>query len=119
MKFLSEDFLLTNESAKMLFHKHAEKMPIIDYHCHLEPAEIYENKKYENLTQIWLGGDHYKWRLLRANGIPEKLITGDGEDYEKFLAFAKTLEKSFGNPIYEWTHLELKRFFHIDKLISS
>lgn len=119
MKFLSEDFLLTNESAKMLFHKHAEKMPIIDYHCHLEPAEIYENKKYENLTQIWLGGDHYKWRLLRANGIPEKLITGDGEDYEKFLAFAKTLEKSFGNPIYEWTHLELKRFFHIDKLIST
>lgn len=118
MKFLSEDFLLNNETAKTLFHKYAEKMPIIDYHCHLDPKEIYENKKYDNLTQIWLGGDHYKWRLLRANGVPEKLITGDGDDYEKFVAFAKTLENSFGNPIYEWTHLELKRFFHIDKLIS-
>lgn len=118
MKFLSEDFLLNNETAKTLFHKYAEKMPIIDYHCHLDPKEIYENKKYDNLTQIWLGGDHYKWRLLRANGVPEKLITGDGDDYEKFLAFAKTLESSFGNPIYEWTHLELKRFFRIDKLIS-
>lgn len=118
MKFLSEDFLLNNETAKSLFHKHAEKMPIIDYHCHLDPKEIYENKKYDNLTQIWLGGDHYKWRLLRANGVPEKLITGDGDDYEKFVAFAQTLENSFGNPIYEWTHLELKRFFHIDKLIS-
>ncbi|QDK71620.1 glucuronate isomerase [Lactococcus protaetiae] len=118
MKFLSDDFLLENEMAKTLFHHYAKDMPIIDYHCHLEPQEIYENKKYENLTQIWLGGDHYKWRLLRANGIPERLITGAASDYDKFLAFAETLEKSFGNPIYEWTHLELKRFFNIDKLIS-
>lgn len=118
MKFLSDDFLLENEMAKTLFHHYAKDMPIIDYHCHLEPQEIYENKKYENLTQIWLGGDHYKWRLLRANGVPERLITGDASDYDKFLAFAETLEKSFGNPIYEWTHLELKRFFNIDKLIS-
>lgn len=118
MKFLSEDFLLENEMAKTLFHQFAEKMPIIDYHCHLEAQEIYENKKYKNLTQIWLGGDHYKWRLMRANGVPERLITGDGADFDKFLAFAETLEKSLGNPIYEWTHLELRRFFHIDQLLT-
>lgn len=118
MKFLSENFLLSNEIAQDIFHGYAENMPIIDYHCHLDPQEIYENKKYANLTQIWLGGDHYKWRLLRANGVPERLITGDDDDYEKFLAFAEVLEKSFGNPVYEWTHLELKRYFHIDTLIS-
>lgn len=118
MKFISEDFLLGNQMSKTLFHGYAENMPIIDYHCHLDPREIYENKKYDNLTQIWLGGDHYKWRLLRANGVDEALITGDATDYDKFLAFAETIEKAFGNPIYEWTHLELKRFFKIDKLIS-
>lgn len=118
MKFLSDDFLLESEMAKTLFHNYAKEMPIIDYHCHLDPQEIYENKKYKNLTQIWLGGDHYKWRLLRANGFDESLITGAADDYQKFLAFAETLEKSFGNPIYEWTHLELKRFFGIDKIIS-
>lgn len=110
--------MLSNEIAQDIFHGYAENMPIIDYHCHLDPQEIYENKKYANLTQIWLDGDHYKWRLLRANGVPERLITGDDDDYEKFLAFAEVLEKSFGNPVYEWTHLELKRYFHIDTLIS-
>ncbi|USI66524.1 MULTISPECIES: glucuronate isomerase [Lactococcus] len=118
MKFLSEDFLLESEMARTLFHNYAEDMPIIDYHCHLEPQEIYENKKWENLTQVWLGGDHYKWRLLRAMGISEELITGNGEDYEKFFAFAETLEHAYGNPIHEWTHLELKRYFGIDKLIT-
>jgi len=119
MEFLSEDFLLGNEMSRVLYHNYSKKMPIIDYHCHLEPQEIYKNKKYENLTQIWLGADHYKWRLLRANGVDERFITGDANDFEKFLAFAQTLEKACGNPIYEWTHLELKRFFHIDKLITT
>lgn len=118
MKFLSEDFLLDNKMARTLYHDFAEEMPIIDYHCHLEPQEIYENKKWESLTQVWLGGDHYKWRLLRAMGVSEELITGKGDDYEKFLAFAETLEHAYGNPIYEWTHLELKRYFGIDKLIT-
>lgn len=123
MQLLAEDFLLENEMAKILFHKYAKKMPIIDFHCHLNPVEIYENKNYENITKIWLNegtyGDHYKWRLMRANGIPEELITGDGDDYEKFMAWASTIEKALGNPLYEWTHLELKRFFHIDEEFNT
>ncbi|WP_296828838.1 glucuronate isomerase [uncultured Megasphaera sp.] len=119
MSFLDDDFLLTNEPAKRLYHEHAEKMPIIDYHCHLDPKDIYENKNYPNLTRVWLNdgmlGDHYKWRLERANGVPEELITGDGDEYEKMLAWGKTLEKAIGNPIYEWANLELKRFFSIDE----
>lgn len=118
MKLLDQDFMLENDAAKTIFHSYIEDLPIIDFHCHLNPQEIYENKKYENITQAWLGGDHYKWRLMRANGIPEKLITGDGDDFEKFDAFATTLESAFGNPIYEWTHLELKRFFGIDLEIT-
>lgn len=122
MALLDQDFLLENEMAKNLFHKYAQDMPIIDFHCHLNPAEIYENKNYPNITRIWLNegtyGDHYKWRLMRANGVPEELITGDGDEYEKFLAWAETIEKSLGNPLYEWTHLELKRFFHIDERLS-
>ncbi|MDY0393619.1 glucuronate isomerase [Virgibacillus halophilus] len=98
-------------------------MPIIDYHCHLEPKEIYENENYRNLTRIWLSdngiGDHYKWRLLRANGTEEKFITGDGDDYTKFLAFVETIERAIGNPIYEWSHLELKRYFGIDLPINK
>ncbi len=100
-----------------------KNMPIIDFHCHLNPEEIYENKNYPNITRIWLNegtyGDHYKWRLMRANGVPEELITGDGDEYEKFLAWADTIEHSLGNPLYEWTHLELKRFFHIDDVFSK
>lgn len=96
MALLNEDFLLTSEPAKKLFHEHAEKMPIIDYHCHLDPKDIYENKNYPNITRIWLNdgnaGDHYKWRLERANGVPEELITGDGDEYQKFLAWAKTMQ---------------------------
>lgn len=119
MSFLNEDFLLTSEAAKKLYHEHAEKMPIVDYHCHLEPKDIYENKNYPNLTRVWLNdgllGDHYKWRLERANGVPEELITGDGDEYEKMLAWAGTMEKAIGNPIYEWANLELKRFFAIDE----
>lgn len=119
MSFLNEDFLLTTETARKLYHTYAEKMPIIDYHCHLDPKDIYENKNYPNLSRIWLNdglfGDHYKWRLLRANGVPEELITGDGDEYEKLLAWAGTIEKAIGNPLYEWSNLELKRFFNIDE----
>ncbi|WP_416353688.1 glucuronate isomerase [Agrilactobacillus fermenti] len=122
MQLIDRDFLLTNEMGKKLFHDHAEKMPIIDFHCHLEPKEIYENKNYPNLTRIWINdglfGDHYKWRLMRANGVPEALITGDGDEYEKLVAWAGTIEKAIGNPLYEWTHLELQRFFHITKPLT-
>ncbi|CAJ1229878.1 uronate isomerase [Levilactobacillus zymae] len=123
MTLLNEDFLLTNDPAKTLYHDYAENMPIIDYHCHLEPKDIYENKNYPNITRLWLNdgslGDHYKWRLERANGVPEDLITGDGDEYQKFLAWAGTIEKSIGNPLYEWTHLELKRFFGIDEPLNT
>ena len=105
MDLLDNDFLLGNDMAKKLFHDYAQNMPIIDFHCHFNPEEIYENKNYENITKIWLNegtyGDHYKWRLMRANGVPEKLITGDGDDYDKFMAWAETIEKSMGNPLYE------------------
>ncbi len=123
MTLLNDDFLLTTPMAKKLFHDHASKMPIIDFHCHLDPKEIYENKNYDNITKIWIYqngfGDHYKWRLMRANGVPEKLITGNGDDYEKFLAWAGTIEKAIGNPLYEWTHLELRRFFGIDEVFNK
>lgn len=122
MKFLDKDFLLESDMAKKLFHDYAEKIPIIDFHCHLNPEDIYENKNYPNISRIWLNegtyGDHYKWRLMRANGIDEELITGDGDEYEKFLAWADTIEHSYGNPLYEWTHLELKRFFNIDERLT-
>ncbi|GEL14176.1 hypothetical protein LCO01nite_17250 [Lapidilactobacillus concavus] len=123
MAFLDQDFLLETPIAQQLFHKYAQKMPIIDFHCHLNPEEIYENRNFKNITRIWLNegtyGDHYKWRLMRANGVDEDLITGDGDDYDKFVAWAKTIEKSVGNPLYEWTHLELRRFFGIDDLLTE
>lgn len=123
MTLLNEDFLLTNEMGKKLYHQYAEKMPIIDFHCHLNPKEIYDNKNYPNITRIWLNdglfGDHYKWRLMRANGVPEALITGDGDEYQKFLAWAQTIEKAIGNPLYEWTHLELKRYFGINDTFNA
>ncbi|MDF7638282.1 glucuronate isomerase [Lactobacillus sp. ESL0791] len=123
MSLLNDDFLLENDTAKVLFHDYASKMPIIDFHCHLNPKEIYENKNYPNITRIWLNegtyGDHYKWRLMRANGVDEKYITGDGEEYTKFIEWAKTIEKSYGNPLYEWTHLELRRFFHINDELTQ
>jgi glucuronate isomerase len=123
MEFLADDFMLESETAKQLFHNYAAGMPIIDFHCHLNPSEIYENKNYPNLTRLWLNdstyGDHYKWRLMRANGVPESLITGEGDDYDKFLAWADTLEKSLGNPLYEWSHLELRRFFGINEQLTA
>ena len=120
---LNDDFLLTTDWAKKLFHDHAEKMPIIDYHCHLDPQQIYEDKHFENLTEVWLydhgAGDHYKWRLLRANGTDEKYITGDGDAYAKYLEFVKAVEAAPGNPIFEWSHAELRRVFGIDLTINQ
>lgn len=117
--FLNDNFLLTTDTARTLFHQHAKEMPIIDYHCHLDPKEIYENKPFRNLTEAWLAGDHYKWRLMRANGIPESHITGDASDYDKFMAWAVTVPKTVGNPLYSWTHLELRRFFGIEELLNE
>ena len=105
-QLITNDFLLQNDLAKTLFHNFAKDMPIIDYHCHIDPREIAEDKNFENITEMWLKHDHYKWRLMRQNGIDECLITGDASDYDKFIAFVKTLEASFGNPIYHWSHLE-------------
>ena len=117
--FLNEDFLLYTKAAKVLFHEYAKEMPIFDYHCHLPVAEISDNVCFENLTRIWLFGDHYKWRAMRTNGIEERLITGDASDLEKFEAWAKTVPKTLRNPLYHWTHLELKRYFGInDKLLG-
>ena len=116
--FIHDDFLLDNQVARELYHQHAKKMPIIDYHCHLSPQEIAENKQYRSITEIWLGGDHYKWRAMRANGVAEKYITGSATDREKFDKWAETMPKSIGNPLYHWTHLELKRYFGLDQLLS-
>lgn len=109
--FMDENFLLSTETAQKLYHEYAEVMPVLDYHCHLNPQEIYEDRKYENITQVWLGGDHYKWRQMRTNGVDEKYITGDATDREKFQKWAETLEKAIGNPLYHWSHLELQRYF--------
>jgi len=117
-KFMDEDFLLQNETAVTLYHEYAAKMPIIDYHCHLDPKEIAENKKFRNITEIWLGGDHYKWRAMRINGAEERYITGDADDKEKFMKWAETMPYCIGNPLYHWTHLELRRYFGIEELLS-
>ena len=121
--FMDDDFLLSTETARRLYHSYAEDLPIIDYHCHLNPEQIFEDTRFQDLTQLWIcdngKGDHYKWRLMRANGVPERLITGDGEPYEKFLAYVKTIEQAPGNPLFEWSHLELRRAFGIDLTISE
>ncbi len=117
-EFMDESFLLHNETAVRLYHEHAKNMPIIDYHCHLNPQEIAKNKRYRNITEVWLGGDHYKWRAMRINGVVEKYITGDAEDRDKFFKWAETIQQCIGNPLYHWTHLELKRFFGINQLLS-
>ena len=109
--FMDKDFLLDNDVAKYLYHDYAAKMPIVDYHCHLSPKEIYEDIKFDNITQVWLGGDHYKWRQMRSNGVEEKYVTGDATDREKFQKWAETLEMAIGNPLYHWSHLELQRYF--------
>ncbi|OAA83509.1 glucuronate isomerase [Clostridium ljungdahlii] len=118
-KFMDENFLLTNPTAINLYNNYAKDMPIIDYHCHLSPKEIYEDKRFKNITEVWLYGDHYKWRAMRSNGIDEKYITGDSTDYEKFMVWAKTLQVSIGNPLYHWTHLELQRFFGIYDVLNE
>lgn len=109
--FMDENFLLKSETAQLLFHKYAEETPILDYHCHINPKEIAEDRKFENITQVWLGGDHYKWRQMRSNGVDEYFITGGASDREKFQKWAETLEKAIGNPLYHWSHLELQRYF--------
>ena len=118
-KFMDDNFLLESETAEKLYHKYAKEMPIYDYHCHLSPKEIYEDKKFRNITEAWLGGDHYKWRAMRSNGVEEKYITGDSEDYDKFMVWARTLPKAIGNPLYHWTHLELQRYFGIRETLSE
>ncbi len=117
-EFMDENFLLQTETAIRLYHEYAKEMPIFDYHCHLPSSEIAEDMHYENLSQIWLNGDHYKWRAMRTNAIPEKLITGNGSDIEKFHAWAKTVPYTIGNPLYQWTHMELQRYFGITDLLS-
>ena len=109
--FMDQDFLLETETARKLYHDYAAKMPVLDYHCHISPKEIAEDRKFENITQVWLGCDHYKWRQMRSNGVEEKYITGDASDREKFQKWAETLEKAIGNPLYHWSHLELQRYF--------
>lgn len=111
--FMNADFLLKTETAKKLYHEHAEVMPIIDYHCHINPQEIFEDKRYESITQVWLGGDHYKWRAMRSCGVPEYYITGEASYAEKFQKWAETIPNLIGNPLYHWTHLELQRYFGI------
>ena len=116
--FIHDDFLLTNNIAKELFHDHAADLPVIDYHCHLSPKDIAENRLFNDISEAWLEGDHYKWRLMRANGVPEKLCSGDAYGKEKFMRFAETLPYAIGNPIYHWSHMELKRYFGIDEILS-
>ena len=118
-KFMDKDFLLETDTAKELFHNYAEVVPVLDYHCHINPQEIYEDRKFDNIAQVWLGGDHYKWRQMRSNGIDEYYITGDASDWEKFEKYAQTLDKAIGNPLYHWSHLELQRFFDYDGVLSS
>jgi glucuronate isomerase len=116
--FLNENFLLTNATAEKLYHNVMKEQPIFDYHCHLSPKEMYENQSFENITQLWLAGDHYKWRAMRLHGVKETLITGDASDWEKFEAWAETVPHLFGNPLYHWTHMELRVYFGITKLLS-
>ena len=116
--FKDKDFLLESETAKDLYHNHAAKMPIIDYHCHLDPKMIADDHRFRSITELWLGGDHYKWRALRTNGVDEKYITGDSSDWEKFEKWAETVPYTFRNPLYHWTHLELQTAFGIDKLLN-
>lgn len=116
---MNENFLLTNQTAVKLFHNYSKQLPIIDYHCHIQQHEILEDKQFENLTQMWLAGDHYKWRAMRSCGVDEKYITGESSDYEKFVAWAKTIPQLIGNPLYHWTHLELQRYFDIYDILNE
>src|SRR5688500_12030560 len=118
-QFLDENFLLKTKTAQRLYHDFAKDMPIIDYHCHLPPQQIAEDTQFKNLTQVWLYGDHYKWRAMRANGVSEEYCTGDRSDWEKFEQWAATVPYTMRNPLYHWTHLELLRYFDIDILLNK
>ena len=115
MKFIHEDFLLQTRTARRLYHQFAETEPILDYHCHLSPKDIAENRQFKNLFEIWLEGDHYKWRAMRSNGVAERFCTGDADPFAKFQAWAATVPHTLRNPLYHWTHLELQRYFGIDR----
>ena len=119
MKFQGEDFCLKNETAKLLYNKYAKALPIIDYHCHLDPKDIYEDKVFKSLPELWLSGDHYKWRLMRANGVAEEYITGKGDDNKKLHYWAETLENCIGNPVYAWCHMELKKYFDYEGVLDK
>jgi len=119
MPFIHEDFLLTTPTSRRLYHEYAAAEPILDYHCHLPPHDLAENRQFANLFEIWLEGDHYKWRAMRANGVDERYITGDATPYEKFQAWARTVPYTLRNPLYHWTHLELKRYFGLDELLDE
>ena len=117
--FMDKDFLLSTPTAQALFHEYAEKSPVLDYHCHINPQEIAQDRKFDNITQVWLGGDHYKWRFMRSCGVEERFITGDASDKEKFFKWAEVLGKAIGNPLYHWSHLELQRYFGYTKALSK
>ncbi len=117
--FMDKDFLLKTETAKHLYHNYAAKLPIIDYHCHINPKDIAENKEYDNIFQVWLAGDHYKWRAIRSNGVAEEYITGDRDPRDKFQKWAETLPRAIGNPLYHWTHLELKKYFGFENQLTG
>ena len=119
MAFIHKDFMLGTKTAQTLYHEHAEKLPIIDYHCHLIPKMIADDYKFADITELWLGGDHYKWRAMRGNGVPEEFITGGRTPKEKFLALARIMPLAVGNPVYEWLHLDLRRCFGIDDLLCE
>lgn len=119
VKFMDQDFLLSTPTAQWLYHEAAEKLPIIDYHCHINPQEIAEDRRFDNISQVWLGGDHYKWRQMRFGGVPEEKITGAADPREKFRAFASVLPRLIGNPMYHWSHLELKRAFDIEEPLTA
>ena len=118
MAYLDENFLLYSPTARRLFHEVAKDQPIIDYHCHLSPREIATNHRWDNISEIWLGGDHYKWRLMRANGVDEELISGDSSPREKFQAWAETVPFTLRNPMHHWAHIELQRYFGIDLMLT-
>lgn len=118
-RFLDKDFLLSNPAARELYHTYAKDMPVIDYHCHIDPKEIYEDKRFKNITELWLSGDHYKWRIMRSNGVSEDFITGDAPDREKFQKFAEALPRCIGNPMYHWCHLELKNYFGYEGVLNG
>ena len=119
MPFIHDDFLLTTKTARRLYHEFAAGEPILDYHCHLPPQDLASNRQFANLFEIWLEGDHYKWRAMRANGVAEEYCTGNASPHEKFLAWARTVPHTLRNPLYHWTHLELKRYFGIDELLDE